>query len=270
MKSTWFSQKHHHTFAKCLEETSFGSRSMWETFSDFLNLAYLSLSQAVCKFQTGEMNAEKEKEFLAIEARYKYPAKFREAMAHLVMGLDRERYDFLGSVAGELELLSSWNGQFFTPKAVCDLMARMTMGEQLPDPDRRLTICEPACGAGAMAIAVTNVLHEKGFMPWNYWLTAVDVDPKMFMATYIQLTLCGVPANVIWGNSLSLEEHRNETTLVGVLHPYRRSAVELLEDANRSTHNKQQKAAQALAQATATREARITQNKGQLDFDFAA
>jgi hypothetical protein len=270
MKSTWFSQKHHHTFASCLEATSYGSLSMWETFSDFLNLAYLSLSQAVCKFQTGEMNAEKEKEFLSIEARYKYPAKFREAMAHLVMGLDRERYDFLGCVASELELLSSWNGQFFTPKHVCDLMARMTMGEQQPDPDRRLTICEPACGAGAMAIATTNVLHEKGFMPWHYWLTAVDVDPKMFMATYIQLTLCGVPANVIWGNSLSLEEHRNETTLVGVLHPYRRTAVERAEDAARTATAELQKIAAAIAATTAEREARITANRGQLDFDFAA
>jgi hypothetical protein len=79
-----------------------------------------------------------------------------------------------------------------------------------------------------------------------------------------------VPANVIWGNSLSLEEHRNETTLVGVLHPYRRTAVERAEDAARTATAELQKIAAAIAATTAEREARITANRGQLDFDFAA
>jgi type I restriction-modification system DNA methylase subunit len=265
MKSTDFSRPQHHTFARCLHDASRGSRSMWETFSDFLTLTYLSLSQAAHKLRHGEMDPAKEEEYLRIYQSHKHPKKFPEAFSHVVMALDRERYDFIGTVAGELELLNSWNGQFFTPKHVCDLMAQMTIGEAAPDPDRRMTICEPACGAGAMVIATANVLQERNFMPWNYWITAIDIDVKMFMAAYIQLTLCAIPANVIWGNTLSLEEHRNETTLVGILHPYRKTAVERAEDEARTAADALRKQQAALAAAHAAREALILKNHGQLD-----
>lgn len=265
MKSTWFSRKPHHEFAKCLQEASYGSRSMWETFSDFLTLAYLSLSQAAHKFRTGEMDTAKEEEYARVLSQHKYPNKFPEAFAHVVMALEQERYDFLGTVAGELELLNEWHGQFFTPRHVCDLMARMTLGEVRPDPDRRTVFCEPACGAGAMCIAMHTVLIERQFMPWNYWITAIDVDVKMFMASYIQLTLCGIPANVIWGNTLSLQEHRNETTLVGLMHPYRKSAVERAEDEARAAQELLRKQQAAAAAAEAEREARIVRNRGQLE-----
>jgi hypothetical protein len=265
MKSTWFSRPQHHAFARCLEAASHGSRSMWETFSDFLTLAYLSLSQAAHKAGTGRMDPAKEEEYLRIYRSHKHPEKFPEAFAHVVNALEVSRYDFIGTVAGELELLNQWNGQFFTPQHVCDLMARMTLGETAPDPDRRMTICEPACGAGAMVIATATALHERQFMPWHYWITAIDVDIKMFMAAYIQLTLCGIPANVIWGNTLSLQEHRNETTLVGILHPYRKSAVECAEDKARAAQELQRQQLAAAAAAHAERETRIAKNRGQLE-----
>jgi len=270
MKSTWFSRKEHHVFAQCLQDAHRGSRSTWEAFSDFLTLAYLSLSQAAHKLRTGALDPAKETEYERVRKTYKHPEKFSEAFAHVVMALEVSAYDFIGTVAGELEILNEWHGQFFTPQHVCDLMARMTMGDNQPDPERRLRICEPACGAGAMCLAVANTLKSQNFAPWNYWITAVDVDPKMAMATYIQLTLCGVPANIIWGNSLSLQEHRNEPTIVGILHPIRESTTERAEAAARSEQAERQKAIAASAAAQAEREARIVKNKGQLDFDFAA
>lgn len=264
MKSTWFSRKPHHEFARCLREADYG-RSTWELYSDFLLLAYSCLVQSVHKLRTGELNTAVEEDYLRTIKRYKNPSKMSEAMAHLVNALEVERYDFLGTVAGELEILNEWHGQFFTPSEVCKLMARMTMSEQKPDPERRLTICEPASGAGAMCLAVAGVLHENGFMPWNYWITAIDVDVKMAMATYIQLTLCGIPANVIWGNTLSLQIHRDEPTIVGVLHPYRPSATERAEAAARAEADLEKQAAAAKAAQQAELEARIRQNRGQLE-----
>lgn len=183
MKSTWFSRREHHVFAQCLQDAHRGSRSTWEAFSDFLTLAYLSLSQAAHKLRTGTLDPAKETEYERVRKTYKHPEKFSEAFAHVVLALEVSAYDFIGTVAGELEILSNWHGQFFTPQCVCDLMAQMTMGETQPDPERRLKICEPACGAGAMCIAVANALKARNFFPWNYWITAVDVDPKMAMAT---------------------------------------------------------------------------------------
>lgn len=264
MKSTWFSQKPHHEFAQCLREAG-GSMSMWEAYSDFLQLAWASLSQAALKLRTGQPDPVREEDYLRTIRRYKNPGKMCEALGILVNALEARRYDFLGTVAGELEILNEWHGQFFTPSSVCELMSRMTMGENKPDPERRLTICEPACGAGAMCLAIHNVLIEQGFAPWNYWITAIDVDPKMAMAAYIQLTLCGVPANVIWGNTLSLKLHRDEPTLVGILHPYRLTATERAEQAQRKAEAERQKALEAARQAHAEHEARIVKNKGQLE-----
>ncbi|WP_050028955.1 N-6 DNA methylase [Verrucomicrobium sp. BvORR034] len=228
MKSTWFSRKPHHEFAKCLREAD-SSRSLWESFSDWLNLAYLSLSQAAHKVRTGSLDDAKEQGYLELIGQYKNPSKMSEALAIVVNALEMDRYDFIGSAAGELELLNQWNGQFFTPKTVCDLMCQMTLGECRPDPEHRLRIAEPACGAGAMAIAATEVLKENGFAPWHYWLDCTDIDHRMFKACYIQLTLCGVPAVVRHGDTLRATQHRAEPTLVAVLHPYRYTAKELAE-----------------------------------------
>jgi hypothetical protein len=220
MKSTDFRCKRRHAFANCLEDASRGSRGLWETFSDWLECAHLALSQAVQKFQTGDICPEREKQYLEAIHRQREPKKFSEALSILTEGLEFERYDFLGTMAGEAGLLNKWNGQFFTPKELCNMMVRMTFGEATPDPGHRLTIREPCSGAGAMAIAAADYLMaERGFWPRHYWLDCQDIDRRMFQATYIQLTLCGVPAVVRWGNSLSDDPPRSELTLVGAMYP---------------------------------------------------
>ena len=58
-----------------------------------------------------------------------------------------------------------------------------------------------------MVIALAHEIRELGI---NYQkhlhVTAVDVDPKCVHMTYLQLSLLHVPAIVVHGNSLSLEE----------------------------------------------------------------
>jgi hypothetical protein len=228
VKSTWFSRKPHHDFARCLKEAD-SSHSPWRSFSDWVALAYLSLSQAAHKVRTGTMDEAKETEYLELIRHYKNPSKMAEALAIVVDALEEECYDFIGSAAAELELLNHWHGQFFTPKTVCELMCRMTLESSEPNPDRRLTISDPACGAGAMAIASAEILKEKGFMPWHFWIDCKDIDRRMFQACYIQLTLCGIPGVVRWGDTIRNSQHLAEPTLVGVIHPFRYSAVERAE-----------------------------------------
>jgi len=54
--------------------------------------------------------------------------------------------DFLGTTAGELELLNGHMGQFFTPYEVCRLMAGMIVGDPNEAIEERgfVTVCEPA------------------------------------------------------------------------------------------------------------------------------
>ena len=173
------------------------------------------------KLQTGEISEELEEEYLQNIKQVKKPEKFPQAMEVLVDGLEERAYDFLGCVLGEWGILSKWAGQFFTPESLTTSMASMTLGDRKPEPSHRLTLCEPACGAGAMTIAASEVLKNQGFYPFHYYWTCVDIDHKMFEACYIQLTLLGIPAVVINGNTLSLETWDAAYTFAAAVHPMR-------------------------------------------------
>jgi len=69
-----------------------------------------------------------------------------------------------------------------------------------------VTAQEPTSGSGAMVVALAHEMRELGI---NYQrhlhVTAVDVDPKCVHMSYLQFSLLHIPAVVIHGNSLSLE-----------------------------------------------------------------
>src|SRR4051794_20679253 len=87
---------------------------------------------------------------------------FGEALGALICEMERHPFeDIIGGHYMEFALSQKgqqWHGEFHTPKSICDLMARMTLGEvtSLPQ-DRPITICEPACGAGAMILSLAEI-----------------------------------------------------------------------------------------------------------------
>lgn len=69
---------------------------------------------------------------------------------------------------------------------------------------------EPACGAGGMILAyVKEMLNQKINPVHHLWVQAVDIDRMVALMCYIQLSLWGVPAQIIVGNTLTLE-HREQ------------------------------------------------------------
>ena len=100
------------------------------------------------------------------------------------------------------------------------MMARLQLGvvaEQFRDKPF-ITLSEPACGAGCMALAFAWVLREAGYSPHRYlWVSATDIDPLAAGMAYIQLSLFGVPGEVVIGNSLSGERRRVLYTPVHLL-----------------------------------------------------
>ena len=69
---------------------------------------------------------------------------------------------------------------------------------------RRLTILEPSCGGGAMVIAAAKILQEEGV---NYQkvmdVVAQDLDWKGVYMCYVQLSLLGISAICVQGNTLT-------------------------------------------------------------------
>ncbi|MBU9861777.1 SAM-dependent DNA methyltransferase [Rahnella aceris] len=178
-----------------------------KVFRDFITLAAASIHNGI------NCNDELEKEYM--ETVRQYEAKDAERMAMLlaevVMGLEAESGDFLGSLYMTLELGEAARGQFFTPFCVSRMMAEM----QLVDIDSLLadkpffTVYEPACGSAGMLLAIAEVLREKGFNPTRHlWVSCIDIDPVASGMAYIQLSLMGLAGEVVTGNALSGERRR--------------------------------------------------------------
>jgi len=69
-----------------------------------------------------------------------------------------------------------------------------------------VTAQEPTSGSGAMILALAHEMREMGIdYQKHLHVTAVDVDPKCVHMSYLQFSLLHIPAVVIHGNSLSLE-----------------------------------------------------------------
>lgn len=121
----------------------------------------------------------------------------------------------------DLELGNKWKGQFFTPYCICKMMAQLTIPTfEMFDNGNVVTVSEPACGGGAMLIALCEHLRENDI---NYQrqvrITAVDVDMTSFHMAYIQLSLIGCNAVVVHGNTLSVEEFEAFRTPLFDIHP---------------------------------------------------
>ena len=106
----------------------------------------------------------------------------------------------------ELELGNHWKGQFFTPYCVCKMMSEITVG----DVDRQIeengyiSICDPACGAGATLIAAVNSMRNAKHNFQNHVLfVGQDIDRIVGMMCYIQLSLLGCAGYICIGNTIT-------------------------------------------------------------------
>lgn len=183
----------------------------WKVFADFCEMAATAWSNRVDPTHYEKREAR----YLEIVKTYDRSemALFPQALGHLVMALEDGMTDVLGRVFHALELHNKYAGQFFTPDAVCQMMAAVTVGDGAEVRERIarrgfVTAMEPAVGSGAMVIALAKAMMEAGI---NYQqhlhVTAVDVDPKCVHMAYVQFALLHIPAVVIHGNSLAVQEY---------------------------------------------------------------
>ena len=189
------------------------SRSPHRTFSDWLEIAAISLHQL--PYHSGEL--AKDDDFERLEVLYlerikSYSQDELKILAELI-GLTMAEHhtgygDFLGEIAGEAELLNKGSGQFFTPYHLCRAISKMTLGNvrQMVEAKGILTVCEPAVGAGALVIASAEEVASQGVDPCAHLqFDCTDVSRDAFNMAYIQLSALGLQAVVRHGNTLSGE-----------------------------------------------------------------
>lgn len=203
---------HRKNMLKLLEQNS-RRRHMWEVFSDFVEMAALAMSNSIDLMQ----HHVREERYMQIIARYEpdEQKRFPQILGELVCALEFGPDDVMGKVFAELEQGNSSRGQFFTPYSVCQMMAMLQVGD---GSDIRtkinergyVTVSEPACGAGAMVIAMADAIKSKGINYQQHMhVTAVDIDSRAVHMAYLQFSLLHIPATIILGNALTLEEREH-------------------------------------------------------------
>ena len=193
----------------------------YSLFSDCMELCAISISNSV----DSRSRTDREAHYLEIVGRYDRPAveMFPQVFAEITMALEAAPGDVLGSIFTQLEIHNKNRGQFFTPYPVCQMMAQVTLGNA--DDARALiaekgfvSAMEPACGAGAMVIALAQAMLAADI---NYQrhlhVTAVDIDQRAVHMAYIQFSLLHIPAHVMAGNSLSNEVREHWFTPAHIL-----------------------------------------------------
>lgn len=182
------------------------TKSISTVFSDFTTLALCSLAQPFYR----SPNIEQRYKYIISQYNKEQAEEFSKLLAFLVMALEEKYQDFLGEVFMRLNLGNSSIGQYETPYAVSKFMAEINFSElemsQKIANNHLITLSEPCCGSGGMIIAFAETMKEHNF---NYqkhlYVEAIDIDEMSFMMAYIQLTLLGIPAKVIQGNTLTLK-----------------------------------------------------------------
>uniref|UniRef100_UPI00036C08DF N-6 DNA methylase n=1 Tax=Pantoea ananas TaxID=553 RepID=UPI00036C08DF len=179
----------------------------WDVFSDFITLAASELDFATIRAPESMARCRK------ICGRYR-PEDIQDLhrlFGLMVSALEAKFHDFLGAIFMELELGDGRQGQYFTPYSVQSLMARMLMpgAEDAVRREGFFTLSEPTCGAGGMVVAVAECMLEAGLNPSEQmFASCIDIDPVAADMAFIQLSLLGIPAEVITGNTLTLKLSR--------------------------------------------------------------
>lgn len=191
-------------FIKIFNEMCY-SRSGWQVWSDLISIMACSIANAVDRSEPRYSN--REKEYAHCSERLGGLDKPAKCFAIVVEALERNpEQDFLGELYMELELGNHWKGQFFTPYNICKMMSEITVG----DVDRQIeekgyiSICDPACGAGATLIAAVNSMRNAKRNFQNHVLfVGQDIDRIVGMMCYIQLSLLGCAGYVCIANTIT-------------------------------------------------------------------
>jgi hypothetical protein len=202
-------------------ESNEGWRSS-EALRHFLEAGYRALRG---RYLFGEAREKNEAEYMKIVARCRKPTETMTAISKMLgatcLALAADPVDFIGPVFSELSA-DSGMGQFFTPHALSYLNAKMILDDapaMLADKPY-ITLQEPACGVGGMVLAANLVLREQGIdvARQAHWVM-VDVDFRAMCGAYIQATCTETSAEVIHGNTLSLESWAVSLTPAAILYP---------------------------------------------------
>lgn len=180
-----------------------GSQSPYNIFCDWIELMALVIANSLYIIHSRTWH-DREKRYIQIAEKYSKDDmhNFVTMFAWLAKSFDEKISDILGEIYMESGCGNKNTGQFFTPYNVSLMTAETSIPKDY-DGSYPLTVSEPSCGGGGMIIAFADILKRKGL---NYQqcmrVVAQDLDWKGVYMCYVQLSLLGIDAVVVQGDTL--------------------------------------------------------------------
>lgn len=203
-----------------------GRYSSHQVFSDWVCMMALSIANS-CTLHKNKVYQDREDTFKLVASKYSETdcEKLAEATAYLIEEMEEPR-DVLGEIYMEGGFGSKSTGQFFTPFHLSEVVAELVYGKNLiRADDGKYPMHEPSCGAGGMIIALANIMRRDGI---NYQreleVIAQDLDWNCVYMCYVQLSLMGISAVVVQGDTLG-EPYSKETPEYRVLYTPKKRGV---------------------------------------------
>lgn len=187
-----------------IEELS-GIYSPYVIFSDWVKMYALSISNMleICE---NSLWKKRESEYLGIASKYtpEQLKKFAELSARLVELYEAAGpYDALGEIYMASGCGNKGTGQFFTPYHISSLVADLAVDKIKAG--EKIIINEPSCGGGGMILAAAKRINEAGGdAQLQMDIVAQDLDWNSVYMAYVQLSLNGLNAVCIQGDSLQM------------------------------------------------------------------
>jgi len=179
-----------------------GAQTPYNVFYDWVETSALAIASATC--MNSKVKEGFEKRYMeTIKKDARYEKEFPILFGILTMMYEDEVFDVLGDVFMSSKFGNSITGQFFTPYHLSRLCAEMAAEQTIADCKDGLFMNEPSCGSGGMIIATADVLKKRGI---NYQkmmrVVAQDLDWRCVYMTFISLSLLGIDAIVVQGDTL--------------------------------------------------------------------
>ena len=185
-----------------------GKYTPYQIFSDWIMMTAVAIQNA-CQMIHGKLYKDREKNYMNVVQKYsKEEIKVICNMTGALTEIFEERFgDILGDVYMKTGCGSKSTGQFFTPYHLSYLMAKTAF--MSTEKKEEYEISEPSTGGGGSIIAFAQVLNENGIdYQKKMHVVAQDLDWNAVYMTYIQLSLLGIKAIVVQGDTLQKPYHK--------------------------------------------------------------
>lgn len=185
-------------WVEMLRDAAPQSRDLMDTFKTFIRCS-------ACALAEGQRETEYHDAIRGWSPAELEP--FGDVLGCLV--LDMEAHPYADVIGPAYELFEGRGnkqrtGSFYTPDSLSALTARLATPEW---PEHGpLQIHDPAGGSGAMLLRLAEHLRDHiGAPPQSFVIQTWDINQLACDMAYINLTLYGVPAEVVWGDTLRYE-----------------------------------------------------------------